>query len=150
MSEPDSTLFTENDGAAIVSSSFWGTEHEKAGKLFCSCNAGCIRVLVPRSNKTLVKEVESCKYIILSRGPWPAERRAEGIEILFEDHTDSPYALHLTAASFDLLPAEPPAGQEWRLALWELQEGKPVKALERVCHWRRVPRIPWLKPWQSG
>jgi hypothetical protein len=69
------------------------------------------------------------------------------VEILFDDGTDSPFALHLSPESFDLLPAEPPAGREWVLTVWELQQGTPQRALERPCHWRRVPRIPWLKPW---
>jgi hypothetical protein len=108
---------------------------------------------------------------VLSRGPWldaeaPDNLFAEGIELMWDDGSDAPYALYLTPASFyesnspywphphiwegvDLLPAEPEAGREWLLTVWTAKDGKPHKSLERKCHWRRVPRIPWLKPWSA-
>jgi hypothetical protein len=30
-----------------------------------------------------------------------------------------------------------------------MKRGQPHKALERRCLWRRVPNIPWLKPWRA-
>jgi len=68
---------------------------------------------------------------------------------MFEDFSDSPYALHLTPESFDLLPAEPEAGRDWTLAVYVEKDGKPNKSLQPVCHWRRVPFIPFMKPWKE-
>jgi hypothetical protein len=80
----------------------------------------------------------------------PLKHAAEAVEILWEDGSDSPFALHLTPESFDSLPAEPEAGREWIISVWDLKKNKPHKAVERACHWRRVPMIPWLKPWEGG
>jgi hypothetical protein len=73
------------------------------------------------------------------------------------DRSHSPFALHLTPESFDLLPGEPEAGGEWVLSVWTAgKDGKPYKALERICHWRRVDKLgassrggrheSWLRP----
>jgi hypothetical protein len=139
-------ITTENHGPLIVASSYWGSDVEAAGKLWASCNAGAIRLMLPRSARELIQEMRTGKTVILSRGPWPEQRLAEAVEIMFDDGSDNPYCLHLSPESFDLLPAEPPADQGWVLSVWDFKKGKPHKALERPCHWRRVPRLPWLKP----
>jgi hypothetical protein len=135
-----------NHGPIITATNYWGSDLERAGKLFVSCNAGAVRVLVPRGHRQMIDECRSCRYVILSRGPWPSEGLPDAVELFFEDGTDSPFALHLSPEPFDLLPDEPPAGREWIITLWELKKGQPHKALERVCYWRRVPQLPWLKP----
>lgn len=142
-------IVTDNHGPLIVSSTFWGSEYEQAGKLFVSVNAGAIRVMVPAGLREAINEWRGAKYAILSRGPWPAQGLQEAVEILWEDGSDNPYALHLSPESFDLLPAEPPTGRDWIISAWDLKKGKPHKALERACHWRRVPKIPWLKPMEK-
>ncbi len=156
-------IVTENHGSLVVSSTFWGSPAEAAGKLWCSVNAGCIRLLMPASARPLIEQCRQSRHVILSRGPWSQEAAAaimddpppiadgdEAVEILLEDETPSPVVLHLTPASFDAMPGEPPAGQEWTLALWTARKGRPHKALERACHWRRVERLPWLEPWEGA
>lgn len=139
---------TENHGPLIVASTYWDSEQAKSGKVYVSVNAGAIRVMVPACARQVIEECRSSQYAILSRGPWPEQGLQEAAEILWEDKSDSPYSMHLSVQSFDALPAEPPAGQEWVISLWDLKKGRPHKALERKCYWRRVPRIPWLKPWE--
>jgi hypothetical protein len=136
-----------NHGPLITSTTYWGSEAEAAGKFFASVNAGAIRLLVPRIHRPVIEEFRTCKYVVLSRGPWPRMRLPEAVELLLEDGTESPYALQLSPESFDLLPAEPEAGREWTITVWDEKKGKAHKAVERVCHWRRVPSLPWLKPW---
>jgi hypothetical protein len=136
-------LNIQNDGARILATNFFETEQAKAGKFFVSVNAGALRLLIPAAHVQIVEEIEKAEYAILSRGPWPAEGQAEAVEILFEDHSDSPFALHLSRSSFDMLPAKPQAGKHWRLTAWV--EG-PRQVGDWLCHWRRVAQIPWLKP----
>src|SRR5262249_50192974 len=133
-------ILTENDGADVVSSSYWGSECDRAGEAYCSVSAGCVRVLLP-TGSGLAKELPGAQYAILSRGPWPDAGLAEGVEVLFEDHSNNPFVLHLPATSFDVLPGEPAAGQRRRGA-WG---PGPPRAAPLPCHWRRVPRIPWLQ-----
>ena len=136
-----------NHGAIILRSNYWESPLAERGLLFCSVNAGAIRVLMPAVRYGDLNDMRAAQYCVLSRGPWPAEKKQDGIEIMWEDGSDSPYALHLTPESFDLLPAEPEAGREWVLTVYVAKDGIPHKALERRCHWRRVDRIPCLEPW---
>lgn len=139
-----------NHGPLIVASNYWGSEYDRGGKIFASVNAGCIRLLIPSAHRTMIEECRSSKYAVLSRGPWPEQRLADAVEILFEDGTDSPFALHLSPTSFDMLPAEPEPGREWTITLWTAKKGVPHRGLERVCHWRRVASLPCLEPWAGG
>lgn len=138
-----------NHGPLIVETNYWSTDLAAGGKIYCSTNAGAIRVLLPPALYGQLVDMRTCEYCILSRGPWPEMRLAEAVELLFEDHSDSPYTLHLAAESFDLLPAEPEAGREWVLSVWTAKDGKPHKAFERICHWRKVASIPCLQPWKE-
>jgi hypothetical protein len=140
-------LTIENHGPLIVATNYWDSEWSEKCKIAASTNAGAVRILLPPAYYHLVGECRSAKYAILSRGPWPAAGGAEGVEILFEDGTDDPFCLHLAVESFDVLPAEPEPGREWIVSLWVQKKNRPHKGLERACKWRRVPRIPWLKPW---
>ena len=142
-----SIVTVSNHGPLITASNYWESEYAGAGKLFCSVNAGCIRLLVPPALRTLIPEIRQAEYVICSRGPWPEQGLAEAVELLLEDGSESPYALQLSPESFDVLPAEPEHGREWTLAAWDLKKGRPHKAVERRCLWRRVSRVPWLKPW---
>jgi hypothetical protein len=135
-----------NDGPLVVSSTYWGSEYERSGKLFFSTHAGAVRVLLPSSATPVLKDLRAAEYAILSRGPWPGVA-PEGVEILWEGRSDSLPAWRVTAANFDRLPGEPPPGKQWVISVWDLREGRPHQALERPCYWRRVPRLPWLQPW---
>jgi hypothetical protein len=139
----------DNHGPLITATNYWTSELASAGKLFVSINAGAIRILLPANQEWYgaLTDMRSAPECVLSRGPWLAQGVAEAIEIMWDDLSDNPYALHLTPASFDLLPAEPAPGREWVLTVWIKKDASPHKALERRCHWRRVPKIPWLKPW---
>ena len=137
-----------NHGPLILRSNYWDSELAREGKLFVSVNAGAIRVLLPPSLYGDLADMRAAPECVLSRGPWPAEHQAEGIEIMWDYGSDAPYALHLTPASFDLLPAEPEPAREWLLTVWVAKDGQPHKSMERRCHWRRVDRIPCLAPWR--
>lgn len=138
-----------NHGPLIVATNYWETPLEAAGNVFCSVNAGAIRLLVPRSHRLIINQMRcDSRYAILSRGPWPEMMLDEAVEIMLEDGSDSPFALHLSPQLFDSLPGEPAAGREWVFSVWDCKRGRPHKALERICYWRRVPQLPWMQPWQ--
>lgn len=139
-----------NHGPLILGSSYWGSEMERRGLFFLSPNAGCIRLLVPSVHRQAIQEMRTGKHVILSRGPWPERGQADALELLFDDGSASPFALHLTAASCALLPGEPDAGREWTFAAWDMKKGVPHRALERVCRWRRVASLPCLRPWEGS
>lgn len=136
-----------NHGGLILRSNYWESPISKRGLFFCSVNAGAIRVLVPPQYNSVLGDMRAAKACVLSRGPWPDQHLADAVEIMWDDGSDSPFALHLTPESFDMLPAEPEPGREWVCDVYVQKDGIPHRSLTRRCHWRRVPRIPWLKPW---
>jgi hypothetical protein len=139
-----------NHGPLILSTNYWDSELAQAGKLFVSVNAGAIRVLLPPSRYGDLQDMRAGKACVLSRGPWPEQQLAEGIELMWDDGSEAPYALFLTPESFDMLPGEPQGGREWICAVYVAKDGRPHKSLERRCHWRRVERIPCLeRGWNS-
>lgn len=144
-----SQITISNHGQLITATNYWTLAVEEAGKLFVSCNAGAVRILIPRVHRRIIEDMRAAEHVILSRGPWPDMNATEAVEFLFEDHSESPFALQFTPESFDLLPAEPAPGKEWVVSVWDIKKGKPHKAVERRCHWRRVQTLPWLKPWDE-
>lgn len=137
-----------NDGPLIASTNYWQSPLARAGKVYCSINAGTIRVLLPPAQVVALPDIRAAQYAVLSRGPWPEMRILEAVEIMFEDGSESPYTLHLSAQSFDMFPGDPGAS-EWRLSVWiEGLTKAPELACYFTCYWRRVPRIPCLKPWR--
>jgi hypothetical protein len=140
-------ITVSNHGPLITATNYWDSELARLSKLWVSVNAGAIRILLPPSLYGALADMRTARECVLSRGPWPEERQADAIEILWDDGSDLPYALHLTPASFDLLPAQPEPRREWVVSVWTVKDGKPHKALERICHWRRVERIPCLLAW---
>jgi hypothetical protein len=135
----------QNAGPEITATNYFELPHAAAGKVLVSCNAGAFRVLVPDSAAGYIEEMRTGLVVIVSRGPWPAEGRDDAFELLFDDHTPSPFALHLSPESFDRLPARGDEGRSFVLSVWTRG---PVKQLERPCRYRRVPSIPCLKPWK--
>lgn len=144
-------LAVENHGPLITSSNYWQSAACKAGKIIVSVNAGAIRILLPPTANDLVTDCQTCRYVVLSRGPWPAADRPDAFEFMFEDNTDSPVAFHLSVESFAglIVPTDPPKGQEWVVSLWTERKGRPHKSLERRCHYRRVKELPCMEPWQG-
>src|ERR1700722_8109784 len=139
-----------NHGPLIISTNYWESELARNGKLFVSTNAGAIRVLLPPQFYEEINDMRSASECVLSRGPWPEGGQPEAIEIMWDDGSDTPYALYLTPESFDMLPATPEPGREWTCTVWTAKDGKPHKSLERRCHWRRVEHIPSLAPWRPN
>lgn len=140
-------LRVENHGPLILATNFWDLPEAKLGKVLVSLNAGAFRILLPASAEPTLDDMRTAKECIVSRGPWPAQGLPDAMEILFDDGTDGPFALHLSPQSFDRLPIDDDAAKEWILSVWTRpRRGRPHKALERPCWYRRVPSIPWLKP----
>jgi hypothetical protein len=88
-------------------------------------------------------DLRGAQYVIVTRGAWHGR---DAIEILWEDHTDAPYVWTVTAEACLMLPGDPGKSQKWTMACWVERRGKPHRAIEKKCHFRRAP-LPCLKPW---
>lgn len=140
----ENIITVQNHGPLIERTNYYESALAASGKLYVSVNAGAIRILLPPSKFRDLTEMRQSKFCILSCGLWPEMGLAEAIEIMFEDYSNSPYALHLAPESFDALPAKPEPGREWVLYVYTLKAGRLHKSLERKCFWRRVEKIPCI------
>jgi hypothetical protein len=145
-------IAVENKGADIIGTNYWETEHAMRGLCFVSINAGCFRLLVPEPQESSIAEMATAKVAIVSRGPWPKQGRKDAFEILFEDGTDSPFSLCMSAEQFMSFPFEtdqdcPGQPPRWTLTVWT-QDGK--KKLELPCRYRLVREIPCLEEFPEG
>lgn len=140
-------LTITNDGPRIASTSYWQTEHALRGALYLSINAGAFRVLVPPALEDQIPDMATATTVVISRGPWPDQQRDDAIELLFDDGSSSPYALHLAVAQVDRLPLNADAGQAWTCTVWTAgPHGTAVERLSRPAIYRRSKRLPDLRP----
>lgn len=147
----------DSHGPIITATDYWESDAAAAGRVILSPNAGVIRCLLPPSLYEVVGDLRSAKYAIVTVGPWsrqaargfglalPLADGADCVEILWEDHTQSPHVWHLDGNSCLMVPGDPSPGA-WAIALWVERRGRPHKALERPAHWRRGA-VPKMGPW---
>ncbi len=136
-----------NDGPEIIETNYFDTEHAGRGYCYLSPNAGTFRLLVPDRITGEIEEWRSAREVIISRGPWPDMNKADALEILFEDDSDSPYVLHMTSGQVERMPLDADRDRKdrpprWKLAVWT----RDGKILELPCRYRVVKKIPYLKP----
>lgn len=132
-----------NDGPAIRNTNFWDSEHARRGLFFLSWNAGSGRLMVPDSQRNMLKEMKTAEYLILSRGPWPMGGKSEAYELLFEDHSDCPFSINIGHEQTDRLIPKSEAGREFNFSIWT----RDGLYLELKGRYRVVNRIPNLKAW---
>lgn len=135
----------QNDGPEIISTNYWGMPHAQKGYYFLSINAGCFRLLVPDLQISEIIEWESAREVIISRGPWPQMGRPDAVEILFEDDSDNPYAIHIVPDQVDRMPLVADQAKPWIFNLWT----RYGKRGQFPAHYRIVPEIPCLKKWEA-
>ncbi|MES2705168.1 MAG: hypothetical protein V4726_01065 [Verrucomicrobiota bacterium] len=144
----ENLLKTTNHGPLITSSDYFGSPAETAGKFMVSVNAGAVRVLWPRVRRREIDDMRAAKYVIITRGLWASSPHGpqDGMELLWEDDSPSPYCLHMTDSTLlDAWPAQPQEGEAWIVTVWMWRDTGPCKILERPAHWRAAS-IPCLKP----
>jgi len=138
-------LTIRNQGARVLFTNYWETEYNDNGIFYLSLNAGGFRLFVPGGMEYALTDMKTAKDVVVSRGAWPEMGLTDGIEILFDDHTENPFALHLTTPSCDSLPAEEHKLKEG-FTVWTLHYGAPKCRITRPCWFRHVPYIPFMEP----
>jgi len=141
----------ENAGPLITATNFWQTAMAQAGKFYLTTNAGTFRLLVPTQHRSALRAMRSAQSVVVSRGPLTLEGQVlpDALEVLFDDGSADPWALHLTPQACDRMPFDSDAAQPWRCTVWTHLVGERVQlALDLPCHYRRVRQLPDLRPWQ--
>jgi hypothetical protein len=97
--DPERTISIDNDGPELVSTNFWGTKYAEAGLYFLSTNAHAFRLLVPPNQEHHIPEMLSGVHeVILTRGMYVGR---DSIEVMFEDHSETPFCIHLETKMAD-------------------------------------------------
>lgn len=134
-----------NRGQAILATDYWATPAAAAGYVFLSWNAGAGRVLIPDSRKSMLREMAGATEVIVSRGPWAEQNGREALELLWEDGSAAPFAIHLVAEQTDRLLPDTDQGGGFVIAAWT-RGGLKGRWPGR---YRRVDRLPCLAPWSE-
>ena len=136
-------IMVENNEQEIISTNYWESEYAQNGYFYLSINAGAFRLLVPENQEQLINEFKTGEYCIISKGPSPSPLHPFAIELLFEDHTSTPFHLILCAGQVERNPSDRDAGKKYTLSVWK---NGCNKVLEMDAYFRLVNRIPYLKP----
>jgi len=92
----------------------------------------------------------TAREVIISRAAWPDMGKHDALEVMFEDDTDNPFVLHLVSEQADHMPLDsdrdrPGQPPRWKFAAWTQDD----KKLELPCRYRKVNKIPYMKPWSE-
>lgn len=134
----------ENAGQRIVATNYWDLEHAKAGFCFLSWNAGAARLLLPDSQKAMLRDMKTARYVVISRGPWTDQGGRDSLELMFEDETDSPFCLHLLSGQSDRMLPEGNQGGGFVVTVWT----RGGEKLRLPGKYREVSALPCLEPWR--
>lgn len=131
-----------NDGQDVASTNYWDHPNARAGFCFLSWNAGAARLLVPDALVGAVKDMAAATEVIVSRGQWQGR---DALELLFEDHSEAPYALHLVQEQSDRMIPDSDQGSGFVVTIWT-RDGKQASAPGK---YRSVATLPCLSPWSE-
>ena len=133
-----------NEGGELVSTNYWNSAMAKAGLLYLSWNAGVARILLPDNCKKMQREIKTGKYCIISQGPQiERNRSASTIELLFEDHTDSPFSVQMGAGQVDRRVDCTKPQDGFNVTVWS-RNGKQHSMPGKL---RKATQLPCLLPW---
>jgi len=133
----------ENSGQRIISTNYWDTEHAKKGYFYLSWSAGAGRILIPDTQKSVLREMKPATEVIVSRGPWAENDGREALELLWEDGSDTPYVITLVTEQCDRLIPDTDQGGGFVIAAWTRSGLKQ----RWTGKYRIVDSLPWLQPW---
>ena len=129
-----------NDGPLIQTTNYYDSEAASRGLLYVSWHANAARVLVPDSQLAMVAEMKTGKECIVSAGP---TERGLAYELLFEDHTDSPFSVTVDMRMSDRLIPASQQGGGFVVTVWT-RHGQQLSLPGR---YRKVKALPCLAPW---
>lgn len=141
-------IVIENDGPELVSTSYWESELAANGFVYLTINAGCFRLIAPAIAGLSLAKAQGAECVLVTRGAWPAKGRPDGLELLFDDHSSNPYAIHIVTDQCDHLPLDSDKDRPGQLPRWILAiYTEAGKMFELPARYRIAESIPCLKAW---
>lgn len=156
------TLRIKNDGARILETNYWQSSLAQRGLIYCSMNAGALRILLPTNVGDLIPEMRAAKLVVASFGPMKAGAIsrflgggyrnplcdvATGLHLMWDDGTSSPFMLFLGAGQFDRVPQRQDNGRTCLCSVWALGPHQaPLCVLEQPGRIRHSANLPDARP----
>lgn len=133
-----------NDGPIVKATNYWESTYAKTGHCFFSINAGCIRLLLSGKETPPLDDdiLTTTQYVIVTRGMYHGQ---DGYEVLFEDNSSSPFAIHTLANQWDRLL---PRSDSGRTGIPFHIYGNGGLLWKTTARFRMAPRLPYLRPWK--
>lgn len=94
-------LWIGNRSREVASTNCWRTLPAMRGLIYCSVNANAFRLLVPESCSWVFPETQSARGVVISRPRFVRPGEPDGFEFLWDDGTDTPFAVQLYKAQID-------------------------------------------------
>lgn len=140
MSEEEKiAIHIENNEAEIVKSNYWDSPLAASGSFYLSIDARAFRLLIPPQYEDQVPDMLTGRYAAITRGPYQDQ---DTLEILLDDGSDNPCALHLDVRHCDCQPLPSDVGREdMTLTLWT---AGPRKRGSFRAVYRTAERLPFL------
>ncbi len=148
----DVPLVIQNDGPVIRATTFWETPLAARGGLFASFNAGACRLLVPSrvpgfNVQDLVEAAGACREVLVSVALRPQEHRL-ALELMWEDDSAAPFAVHLGWQQMDRIPSVADDGRPLTVSVLRRGfSGQPTCVLNQPGRLRVVSRVSYLRTW---
>lgn len=144
----DPAIRVRLEGEDLVESAYWDSVLAARGVLYLVLHDGGVALLVPPSLEYAVPEMRTGREVIVTRGPWPEQGQKDALELLWEDGTGAPFAVHLSAPQCSGLAAlrqdlSVPGCRVYTRG----RDGRPQLAGTWRARVRRAERLPYLRPW---
>ena len=142
------TIYVSNNGQMVDATNYWASSLAQNDKVFFSVNQRCVRLLLPAVEFLDDGVYAKTRYVIISRG---IIQDMDAYEVLFEDGSSSPFAIHTVATQWDRLIARTDDGRKDLCfhVYHQGADGKPELLHKWPARFRVVGRLPYLRPWAN-
>ena len=127
-----------NAGADIAYTNYFDSEAASSGLFYISWNASAARILVPDSMVSMIGEMKTGRICVISRGQL---KGVDSLELMFDDDSDSPFALHVGMQSADRAIRDD--NKPFAVTAWTSKG----KVAEWQGKYRVVRELPCMEPW---
>lgn len=88
----------------LEQTNWWGLPYADKGYIYVTFNAGEFRVLLPHDYEYLITAMRCATRVDITRGPWEERDIEDAISLVWEDGSNNPLAIQISAHQFDGIP----------------------------------------------
>lgn len=142
-------IIIDNKGAELANTNYWDHPMARQGFVYLTWNAGAARLLVPDTLVPMIPDwTRGVSLVVLSTGLLDDDPARPAIELMFEDGSDAPFALHFLTSQSDR--------DTLTVSTADAKKARPFALWTRAgCVWRSTIRVraagslPCMAPWQE-